>query len=606
MKYVQHIRGKWRVRIKVPDELVPIIGKTELSESDLPPDPRSRERRAIGIINRFLMQIDEARERLEAQRNAPELALSVAAKAHYANTLAADDAKRAAMPTREAMEVEREQILQKFDNGDIASHQGPFAMVNASTDYELMLGARDFYSKKRTRRLSALRASFASGETRWIEPAVRQYVAENSLDLLPGSPGWQDLANALLRAEIEALEHTLERDRGDYSGQPRDPLLTALDVEPESNPAKPVVTHSISLSDALSAFHKERTAGGNTLAPKTMAEHRNAVRMFSEFMGGEVAVRAITKKNVIDYKLALLETPNRYTMRFPGLTLPQAIKANAKLTEPFATLAPKTINMKWLSHLSSILQWASNNGHIETNPAQGIRVDTGSKVHRVASYLPFTKDELQTIFGDPIFADPASYGTNQWALLVMLYTGVRNSSEMARMKLANIYEEQGVPVFFLADASKNQRSKRIVPIHDDLIRLGFLHHVERLRASGQTYLFPEWAKRTDKVNDWFNNTFLVKLGIKTKQKVFYSFRHTLATELAKAGVPRELSKMISGHAPQEVASVYIHASPVTLMSDALNKVKFNLPIEGLGSSDPVDSTDEDVASGRSDATYGEH
>lgn len=581
MKYVQHIRGKWRVRIKVPDELVPIIGKTELSESDLPPDPRSRERRAIGIINRFLMQIDEARERLEAQRNAPELTLSVAAKAHYANTLADDDAKRAAMPTRKAMEVEREQILQKFDNGDIGSQHGPFAMINASTDYELMLGARDFYGKNRARRLSALRASFASGETRWIEPAVRQYIAENRLDLAPDSPGWHDLANALLRAEIEALEHTLKRDEGDYSGQPRDPLLTAPDIEPESNPMKPAVAHGISLSDALRAFHKERTAGGSTLAPKTMEEHRNAVRMFSEFMGGEVAVRAITKKNVIDYKQALLETPNRYTMRFPGLTLPQAIKANTKLTEPFATLAPKTINMKWLSHLSSILQWASNNGHIETNPAQGIRVDTGSKVHRVASYLPFTKDELQTIFGDQIFADPGSFGTNQWALLVMLYTGVRNSSEMARMQLANIYEEQGIPVFFLAEASKNQRSKRLVPIHGDLIQLGFLAYVERLRASGQTFLFPEWAKRTDKVNDWFNNTFLVNLGIKSKSKVFYSFRHTLATELAKAGVPRELSKMISGHAPQEVASVYIHASPVSLMADALNKVKFNLPITGM-------------------------
>ncbi|UWQ91985.1 tyrosine-type recombinase/integrase [Rhodobacteraceae bacterium M382] len=127
-----------------------------------------------------------------------------------------------------------------------------------------------------------------------------------------------------------------------------------------------------------------------------------------------------------------------------------------------------------------------------------------------------------------------------------------------------------------------------MPIHDDLVRLGFLEYVERLRASGKTFLFPEWAKRTDKVNDWFNSTFLVKLCIKSKNKVFYSFRHTLATELAKAGVPRELSKMISGHAPQEVASVYIHASPVTLMSDALNKVKFDLPIEGLGSSDPVD------------------
>lgn len=606
MKYVQHIRGKWRVRIKVPDELVPIIGKTELSESDLPPDPRSRERRALVIINRFLMQIDEARERLEAQRNAPELALSVAAKAHYANTLAADDARRAAMPTREAMEVEREQILQKFDNGDIGSQQGPFAMINASTDYELMLGARDFYSKNRTQRLSALRASFASGETRWIEPAVRQYIAENRLDMAPGSPGWHDLANALLRAEIEALEHTLERDEGDYSGQPRDPLLTAPDIEPEHSPVKPAVAHGISLSDALSAFHKERTAGGSTLAPKTMEEHRNAVRMFSEFMGSEVALRAITKKNVIDYKQTLLETPNRYTMRFPGLTLPQAIKANAKLAEPFATLAPKTINMKWLSHLSSILQWASNNGHIETNPAQGIRVDTGSKVHQKASYEPFSKDELQIIFGDPIFAQPTTYETKQWALLVMLYTGVRNSSEMARMRLVNIYEEQGVPVFFLADASKNQRSKRLVPIHNDLVRLGFLDHVEGLRESGETFLFPEWAKRTDKVNDWFNNTFLVKLGIKSKSKVFYSFRHTLATELARAGVPRELSKMISGHAPQEVASVYIHASPVTLMSDALNKVKFNLPIAGLDPSNPVDSNDEDVAVRRSDTAENIH
>jgi hypothetical protein len=57
----------------------------------------------------------------------------------------------------------------------------------------------------------------------------------------------------------------------------------------------------------------------------------------------------------------------------------------------------------------------------------------------------------------------------------------------------------------------------------------------------------------------------------------------LTTELARAGVPRGLSKMISGHALQEVASVYIHATPVTLMADALNKVNFNLPIPHLRS-----------------------
>lgn len=215
------------------------------------------------------------------------------------------------------------------------------------------------------------------------------------------------------------------------------------------------------------------------------------------------------------------------------------------------------------------------------NPAQGIRVDTGSKVHKEPSYLPFTKDELKAIFGTEMFKDPAQYGLNQWALLVMLFTGVRNSSEMARMKLQNIYSEQGVMVFDLAEASKNQRSKRLVPIHDDLKTLGFLELVATLKARGQKLLFPEWAARPDKVNDWFNTSYLVSLGIKSKQKVFYSFRHTLATELARCGVPREVSKMISGHAPQETASVYIQATPVSLMAEALNKVHFDLPIPSL-------------------------
>lgn len=125
-----------------------------------------------------------------------------------------------------------------------------------------------------------------------------------------------------------------------------------------------------------------------------------------------------------------------------------------------------------------------------------------------------------------------------------------------------------------------------MPIHQDLIAIGFLDYVEKLRKSGQTLLFPEWAKRRDKVNDWFNVTFLPSLGLKSKQRVFYSFRHTLATELARAGVPRELSKMISGHAPQEVASVYIHATPVTLMAEALNKVRFELPIKVPTQSSP--------------------
>lgn len=545
MKYVQQVRGRWVVRMVVPEELRSILGQRELVEIGLPSEARAREKRAIAVINSFHAKLDEAREIVDALGEASKPTLSSAAKEHYRSELVRDDLARATAPD--------------------------------ATTMEFLSFSRSVYAN-RLRLLVAGKVNDEEAE------ALIGYAADalKREGRAPDVPR-KNLLRTLAEIQLEALERFEERDSGKVKfSPPVHSLLTEPDAAPVSAPgANRPASSGITLTEALKSFHKERTAGGNTLAAKTMEEHRNAVRMFNEFIGADSVLRDITKKNVIAYKQALLETPTRYTLRFPGLTLVQAIKANRKRTQPFETLAPKTINMKWLSHLSSILQWAANNGHIEINPAQGIRVYTGSKAKRAPSYLPFTREELGKIFGTEQFQNPESYGLNQWALLLMLFTGVRNSSEMARMKLENIYEEQGVPVFFLAEASKTPGSKRLVPIHTDLVRLGFLGYVEKLRSKRQALLFPEWAARPDKVNDWFNNTYLVSLGIKSKQKVFYSFRHTLATELARSGVPRELSKMISGHAPQEVASVYIQASPVTLMAEALNKVSFALPIPAL-------------------------
>ena len=273
-----------------------------------------------------------------------------------------------------------------------------------------------------------------------------------------------------------------------------------------------------------------RSADGGSLAVKTMDEHRSAVRMFGEFIGAEFPVKSFESKDFIAYKQALLQTPTRYTLRFPGLTLPQAIKANLKRAEPYETLDPHTINTKWLSHLSGILKWAVLNGFIALNPAHGVKVETGKKGHREPSRLPFDKVEMQKIFGHAMFADPAGYETRQWAVLLALYTGARSSSEIARIKLAYIYEEQGVQVINLSGASKNIQSKRLVPIHHDLIKLGLLDYAKGLAVAGQARLFPDWEPE-DKVNRWFLRSFLPSLGINDKHKVFHSFRHNLKTEL---------------------------------------------------------------------------
>lgn len=112
--------------------------------------------------------------------------------------------------------------------------------------------------------------------------------------------------------------------------------------------------------------------------------------------------------------------------------------------------------MKWLSHLSSIFEWGANNGYLDTNLAKGVRIDTGSAVHKERTRLPFTRQELDTMFRDPMFATPTQYATRQWAMLLALYTGARSSSEIARLTLDDLRKEQGVLVFDLSAASKNR------------------------------------------------------------------------------------------------------------------------------------------------------
>jgi hypothetical protein len=59
MKHVQFSRGRYVVRVTVPEDLRPIIGKRELVEP-LGGDKKTAERNAHGVIAGFLARIEEA------------------------------------------------------------------------------------------------------------------------------------------------------------------------------------------------------------------------------------------------------------------------------------------------------------------------------------------------------------------------------------------------------------------------------------------------------------------------------------------------------------------------------------------------------------------
>ena len=99
-------------------------------------------------------------------------------------------------------------------------------------------------------------------------------------------------------------------------------------------------------------------------------------------------------------------------------------------------------------------------------------------------------------------------------------------NEIAQIHFADIREVDGLWCFDLNDDDdtkklKTDASRRLVPMHSRLIELGMLDYVQTLRASGAQKLFPDfqfcpkngWGRSLGR---WFNDRFLVQIGLKGK------------------------------------------------------------------------------------------
>ena len=240
-------KGRFWARISIPSALRPFFGnKTELIEP-LGGDLRIANRNHAAAVARLQTRVDEARgmmtnsaQNVTGDSRSPVIdAVASAAPVRaltdadlesavwetYTTTLAEDAAKRASMPTPKEIEEEREKVFERLARGEVDVFMRQTSVFNVHTDFELKAGARAHDLSLRSRRLAALRKALTTGETRFVDAAVTQFVRTNLLAVEPGSRQWQDLAEKFMRAQIQALERTIEFDNGVFGGSPTDPLI---------------------------------------------------------------------------------------------------------------------------------------------------------------------------------------------------------------------------------------------------------------------------------------------------------------------------------------------------------------------------------------------
>ncbi|MBO9505146.1 site-specific integrase [Qipengyuania flava] len=162
-------------------------------------------------------------------------------------------------------------------------------------------------------------------------------------------------------------------------------------------------------------------------------------------------------------------------------------------------------------------------------------------------------------------------------LLLVWYTGARRE-EICKLKLDDVFDSEvhGIPYLFIRPTDtgriKCTSSKRKIPIHSELLRLGFLEYVAALRLESETLLFPEMypadgTKR--KIGDVFYKIWWIYIRPLVpnllRGQAMHSARHTVSDALKQAGNDLEKRNDFLGHSQKalgEGASTY--SEPVAL------------------------------------------
>ena len=339
----------------------------------------------------------------------------------------------------------------------------------------------------------------------------------------------------------------------------------------------------MTIAEAAKAYSKERQRG-KAWAAKTAIEKADHIKLLEEILGGDTDVRLLSSMEAQRVKETLLSYP-RNRAKNP-LTRGRPL-AEVLTLQNVETIQVATIN-KYLQTYNELFAWAKQNHHISENFFSGLTVRE-AKRNKNTDRDPYTNEQIQLIL-ETVFLNSDGIVTKpyqKWATLVGIYTGAR-LGEISQLQLTDIREQDGIPVFDMNEngdrkSVKTAAGHRLVPIHHKLIEAGFLDYVQEMRASRVSKLFPDftydpkngWGRHQSR---WFNNTLLVKLGLKTKTRVFHSLRHTVNTRLLQAGVADPLVKAILGHEQDGMTFKQYFKEGFTLQqrNEAMQKLDFSL------------------------------
>lgn len=235
---------------------------------------------------------------------------------------------------------------------------------------------------------------------------------------------------------------------------------------------------------------------------------------------------------------------------------------------------PQNINMH-LASLIKLLNYAVRLDLIKTNEASGLTVKAPSSEKARRSFdLP----ALKSIFSSPVYTAgqrPKGGGgdASYWIPILALFTGARleelcqlHPDDVMQVAYQDESGEATAWVIRITDEGegqglKNAGSRRRVPLHPELVRLGFVEYMQQAKAEGRKRIFHKLIPSIDgkeggNFSKWFGRYLRDACKVVDKRMVFHSFRHLFKEVLREVEIPKEINDALTGHESGDVGDKY--------------------------------------------------
>jgi integrase len=442
------------------------------------------------------------------------------------------------------------------------------------------------------------REALAHNDFTRIDRDVRSLLEENAPGVAVGSPEYGALARAILQKLVEVHQVEQQRMVGNYqNGYDDRPEASTRPVTAPKSAVSLTPNPSPSLTEVINKYIAALRLQGNA-DDRTVGEYEHPCRFFAKVMKDK-AIATVTRDDVREFLSILKRWPKHATKKeeYRGKSIEEILQMN-----PTDTLGATTI-YKHIARLSGFMGWAVREEYILKNPTEG---QVPAKKDRMAkdSEEPsaFDTDDLRRMVDGWLEEHKAGklkdHPERLWVPLISLYGGQR-LNEVCQLHIQDIKQDKATGVWFFdveetEDDDKKLKtaaSRRRVPIHPELIDLGFLEYFQRMKEGGHPRLFMNLNKTSRgyhrKFSYWFLGgqrcpAFLRLYVTQDPKKNFHSFRHSLTTALKGQLVSGTVINEIIGHAHGNLAhDRYGDQLPMAVLQEHLAGVRYEVDLEPL-------------------------